>query len=43
MFHVYLLHFVADNGFYIGYFTDLKRRVSEHKQGISIATRHRGP
>jgi putative endonuclease len=30
-------------GFYIGYTTDLKRRLSEHKQGASFATRHRGP
>jgi putative endonuclease len=43
MFYVYLLHSIADNGFYIGYSTDLKRRLSEHKHGASIATRHRGP
>jgi len=43
MFYVYLLHSVADDGFYIGYTTDLRRRLSEHKQGASFATRHRGP
>jgi putative endonuclease len=43
MFYVYLLHSVTDEGFYIGYSTDLKRRLSEHKQGASVATRHRGP
>ncbi len=43
MFYVYLPHSIADNGFYIGYTTDLKRRFSEHKQGASFATRHRGP
>jgi putative endonuclease len=43
MFYVYLLHSVADDGFYIGYITDLRRRLSEHKQGASFATRHRGP
>jgi putative endonuclease len=43
MFYVYLLHSVADRSFYIGYSTDLKRRLSEHKQGASIATKHRGP
>ncbi len=43
MFNVYLLHSIADSGFYIGYTTDLKRRLSERKQGASVATRHRGP
>jgi predicted GIY-YIG superfamily endonuclease len=33
MFYVYLLHSIADNGFYIGYSTDLSRRLSEHKHG----------
>ena len=43
MFYVYLLHSIADDGFYIGFSTDLKRRLSEHKQGASFATKHRGP
>ena len=43
MFYVYLLRSVADDGFYIGFSTDLKRRLSHHKQGASFATRHRGP
>jgi putative endonuclease len=43
MFYVYVLHSIADGGFYIGYTTDLRRRLSEHKQGTSFATRHRGP
>ena len=30
MFYVYLLHSTKDNGFYIGFSTDLKRRLSEH-------------
>ncbi len=42
MFYVYLLHSIVDNGFYIGYTTDLRRRVSEHEQGGSFATKHRG-
>ena len=33
MFYVYLLHSIADDGFYIGYTTDLRRRLVEHKQG----------
>jgi putative endonuclease len=43
MFYVYLLHSVADDGFYIGFSTDLKRRMLEHKRGASFATRHRVP
>jgi putative endonuclease len=43
MFYVYLLHSIADDGFYIGYTTNLRRRLVEHKQGASFATRHRGP
>jgi len=33
---------MADDGFYIGYSADLKRRLSEHKKGASIATKYRG-
>ena len=43
MFYVYLLRSTKDNGFYIGYSTDLKRRLSEHKRGASFATKSRGP
>jgi putative endonuclease len=43
VFYVYVLHSVTDRGFYIGYSADLKRRLSEHKQGASFATKHRGP
>jgi putative endonuclease len=43
MFYVYLPHSITDNGFYIGYSTDLRRRLIEHKQGASFATKHRGP
>ena len=37
MFYVYLLHSLKDNGFYTGYSTDLKRRLSEHTAGASLA------
>jgi putative endonuclease len=40
---VYLLHSTKDNGFYIGFSTDLKRRLSEHTRGASFATKFRGP
>jgi len=43
MFYVYLLHSAKDNGLYIGYSTDLKRRLSEHTRGVSLATKSRGP
>lgn len=43
MFYVYLLHSATDRGFYIGFSTDLRRRLSEHKRGASFATKHRGP
>ena len=43
MFYVYLLHSLADAGFYIGYSADLKRRLFEHKKGAAFATKHRGP
>ena len=43
MFYVYLLHSAKDNGFYIGYSTDLKRRLLGHPRGASFATKSRGP
>ena len=43
MYYVYLLRSVTDDGFYIGYSTDLRKRLLEHKRGGSFATRYRGP
>ena len=43
MHYVYVLHSTRDNGFYIGYSANLRRRLSEHKSGISFATSYRGP
>jgi putative endonuclease len=43
VFYVYVLRSESDNGFYIGYSTDLKRRLSEHARGTSLATKSRGP
>jgi putative endonuclease len=43
MFYVYLLHSAKDNGFYIGFSTDLKRRLSEHTRRASFATKSRDP
>ena len=43
MFYVYLLHSAQDAGLYIGFCTDLRRRLNEHKNGASQATNFRGP
>ncbi len=43
MYYDYLLRSVTDDGFYIGYSTDLRKRLLEHKRGASFATRYRGP
>jgi putative endonuclease len=43
MFYVYVLRSESDTGFYIGFSTDLKRRLSEHTRGVSFATKSRGP
>ena len=43
MFYVYVLRSESDYGFYIGFSTDLKRRMAEHIQGASFATKSRGP
>ena len=40
---MYLLHSISDNGFYIGFSTDLRKKISEHKRGGSFATKSRGP
>src|SRR6266480_7407214 len=38
MFYFCLLHSIADDGFYIGYSADSRRRLPEHRQGASFAT-----
>jgi putative endonuclease len=43
MYYVYLLHSAKDKGFYIGFSTDLKKRLSQHRRGASFATKSRGP
>jgi putative endonuclease len=34
---------MSDQGFYIGYSADLKKRIRDHMQGASVATKSRGP
>jgi putative endonuclease len=43
MFYVYVLHSETDAGLYIGFTSDLRRRVAEHRQGQAFATAFRGP
>ncbi|OGZ09535.1 MAG: excinuclease ABC subunit C [Candidatus Lloydbacteria bacterium RIFCSPHIGHO2_02_FULL_51_22] len=43
MYYVYILHSEKDRGLYIGYTSDLKRRITEHKKGLTEATKHRLP
>ncbi len=43
MCYVYILQSKTDDGLYIGFTTDLKRRLKEHQEGKSFATSYRGP
>ena len=42
-FYVYVLESLKDSNRYIGYTNNLKRRVEEHKKGLSFATKFRLP
>jgi putative endonuclease len=43
MFYVYVLKSLKDKNLYIGYTTDLKKRIFSHKSGFNIATKDRRP
>jgi len=43
MHYVYVLRSVRDHGFYIGYSSNLLRRLRQRSEGNSQATSHRGP
>jgi putative endonuclease len=43
MFYVYVLHSVRDNGLYIGFSANLRKRLKEHNTGAAFATSHRRP
>jgi len=43
MFYVYVLHSLQDHGLYIGFTTNLKKRIAEHEHGASFGTKYRGP
>lgn len=42
-FYTYILFSHKDKGFYIGYSTDLKKRLSEHARGEVTSTKDRRP
>jgi putative endonuclease len=39
----YVLRSIADDGFYIGYSANLRKRFRQHSQGDSFATSYRSP
>jgi len=43
MYFVYILQSEKDRGFYIGYTTDLVRRIHKHNSGKTQSLRHRRP
>jgi len=43
MYFVYVLYSEKDGGLYIGYTTDISRRVSEHNNGDTFSTSYRRP
>ncbi len=43
MFYVYVLKSAKDDRLYIGYTNNLKRRFTEHTQGMNKSTKHRLP
>jgi putative endonuclease len=40
---VYVLRSVSDDGLYVGYSANLRRRFAQHNEGSALATSHRGP
>ena len=43
MHYVYVLRSRTDDGFYIGYSANLRKRLAQHDEGISRSTAHRRP
>lgn len=43
MYFVYVLRSLKDFNYYIGYTSDLDRRLNEHNEGISKSTAYRRP
>jgi predicted GIY-YIG superfamily endonuclease len=43
MHYVYVMRSISDDGLYIGYSANLRRRLAQHNKGAAFATSHRGP
>jgi putative endonuclease len=43
MYYVYVLRSIGDDGLYIGYSANLRKRFRQHVQGDSLATSQRRP
>ena len=43
MHYVYVLRSVSDDGLYMGYSANLRRRFTQHVEGGAFATSYRGP
>jgi len=43
MFYVYVIKSRINGSLYVGYSTDLKRRLDEHNKGEGVSTRSRAP
>ncbi len=43
MYYVYILHCKKDGKLYIGFTSDLKKRILKHKSGFVLSTKHRRP
>ena len=43
MFYVYVLRSEKDGNFYVGFTSDLKKRIEEHNQGLTKSTKYRRP
>jgi len=41
--YVYILRSLKDGGYYIGYTSDLEKRLRFHNRGLQRSTRHRRP
>lgn len=42
-YYIYVLESQKDSKWYTGYTSDLRKRLSEHQNGYTDSTRHRGP
>ncbi len=42
MYYVYILKSLKDESLYIGYSANLKKRISDHENGLSKSTKQKG-